>query len=310
MSGFKFFILFLLSALLMVSCSPIQVLEDYEGQSVPSLSVLEEEEGLFSDLDQPHLSNSPGLQTKPFPMIRNSRVDFWLNYYSRGNGKKTMIHNLEKLGRYGAYMGRILREEGLPSELIYVAMVESGFSAHIKSSKGAVGYWQFIYQTARHYDLTINSQLDERKDFALSTKAAAAYYKDLYSQFKDWPLSMAGYNYGEPRLKKAIRKHGTRNFWTLASKKGLPRETRNFVPKIIAMAHIGQNPRSYGFKNINYQDPLQYNLTELDGRSHYHLSSISRQLDIPIKDLKALNPQYKTDYIPGSDSYIRIPHYF
>ena len=275
---------------------------------------LDETEGLFLDLNRFSVeskpSSPPALQTKPFPTIRNNSVNYWINYYSKGNGKKTMIKNLERLGRYGTYMGEILREAGLPPELIYVAMVESGLNAHVKSTANAVGYWQFIPSTARLYNLKIDFQTDERKDFTLSTQAASKYYKDLYDQFEDWFLSMAGYNCGEGCVNKAIKKHGTRNFWTLASRKALPKETRNYVPKVIAMAHIGRNFSSYGFHSINYEPPLEYELFELKDSSHHHLSSLSRQLNIALEDLKRLNPQYKTDHVASADYYIKIPKQF
>ena len=315
MTNCRFLFVFLFLTIFIVSCSPIQVVDNREAHSFPSQIELDETEGLLLDLDRFDMASEPppsppALQTKPFPTIRNNSVNYWINYYSKGKGKKTMIKNLERLGRYGPYMGNILQEMGLPKELVYVAMIESGLKAHVRSKAGAVGYWQFIPSTARLYNLTINSQTDERKDFTLSTQAASKYYKDLYDQFEDWSLSMASYNCGEGCVNKAIKKHGTRNFWTLASRKALPKETRSYVPKIIAIAHISRNLRSYGFHNINYEDPLEYQIFELNGGSHYHLSSLSRQLNIDLKDLKRLNPQYKTDHVANADHYIKIPKQF
>ena len=314
MTNFRFLFIFLFLTIFIVSCSPVQIIEDREEQSFPSKIELNETEGLFLDMDRFSMesasSPSPALKTKPFPTTRNNSVNYWINYYSKGKGKKTKVKNLERLGRYGNYMGDILKEKGLPPELIYVAMVESGLNAHVRSTAGAVGYWQFIPSTARLYNLKINSQTDERKDFMLSTQAASNYYKDLYNQFKDWSLSMASYNCGGSCVSKAIKRHGAHNFWTLAGRKALPRETRSYVPKIIAMSHIGRDFKFYGFYNINYEAPLEYELFQLEGGSHQHLSSLSRQLNVALEDLKRLNPQYKTDHVASTDYYIKIPKQF
>ena len=184
----RFFFLFVFLNVFVVSCAPIQLIEDGEAHSLssivfpmedrevhtlPSISSTEELEGLVLDLNSFNTPSDSGnnsefvLQTKPFPMVHNSRVNYWINYYSRGTGQQTMRTNLEKLGRYGNYMGTLFRQEGLPQELVYVAMVESGFKYNVESSANALGYWQFIPSTARVFDLKINSQVDERRDFWL-----------------------------------------------------------------------------------------------------------------------------------------------
>ena len=317
MMNIKFFIGFLISSFLMMSCAPIQIIEEHESNAIFPSQLLDEEKGLVLDFDRfstsvdVDSSRAPSykLQTKPFPMVHNSRVQWWLNYYSKGNGRKTMKILLERLGRYGAYMVNILRREGLPGHLVYVSMAESSFKSHIRSPKAAVGYWQFIPSTGRAYGLKINSYMDERRDFTLSTEAAAAYYKDLYNEFGSWFLSLSGYNWGETRVRETIKKHGTRDFWVLSRKKALPKETRDYAPKVTAMAHIGQNPSAYGFKGIDYQEPLDYEVVHLDENSHRSLSSLSKEFNVPLAELKSLNPKYKTDYIPKSESYIRVPSY-
>ena len=121
---------------------------------------------------------------------------------------------------------------------------------------------------------------------------------------------MAGYNCGEGCVNRAIQKEGVANFWTLASRKALPTETRNYVSKVIAMAHIGQNPDFYGFDDINYQEPLDYQLIKIDeieSSSHVHISALSKKLDISLEELKALNPHYKGNHIPDSYAYLRVP---
>ncbi|MBC6416086.1 MAG: lytic transglycosylase domain-containing protein [Bdellovibrionales bacterium] len=287
---------FILTVILFkISCSPIHVSDEIENNLLYNKSF--PQRILFLGLNDKIIY-------KAFPLDRNSQVNYWIRYYSKGKGQTTMKINLQKLGRYKDYMGNILNKEGLPTELIYLAMVESSFNPSIRSSADAVGYWQFIPSTAQSYQLRINSTIDERKDFALSTKAVTKYLKHLYSRFQDWYLSLAAYNCGESCVQKAIRKYRIRDFWLLSEKSALPKETRNHVPKIIAMAHISKNPRAYGFSNLALFSPLDYNLLQV-GQST-RLSEIAKYLNIPLSKLKLLNSKYETDYVPHSYE-IRIP---
>lgn len=244
---------------------------------------------------------------KTFPIDNNQYVDKWLIHFSQGEGRKHMRRYLERSTRYTELMKIILERQGLPGDLMYMSMAESGFNPTAKSSANAVGYWQFMKPTGLQYGLKIDSHIDERQDFVLSTNAAAKYLKDLYGIFGDWRLSMAAYNYGQDRVKRAISQNGSRNFWYLKEKKAFPDETRNYVPKIMAMRKIALNPEAYGFVNLNYKSPLNYGLVSLDAPSS--LSDVSEYLNIPHSELKVLNSKFKTDYIPVQDqkSYIRIP---
>ena len=242
-----------------------------------------------------------------FPEDNNGLVGRWLTYYSQGGGRQDMRRYLERSTRYLALMKDIFREGGgMPEDLVYMAMVESGFYPYAKSVKGAKGYWQFIDSTGREYGLKLgrNTSVDDRYDFVLSTRAAKQYLRDLCSSLKDWRLSMAAYNAGETRVWKAIKKHRSKNFWYLVDQKALPLETRNFVPKILAMRQIALDPEYYGFHNLNYQPPLDYDILRLQGPTS--LSSISRNFGIPHRELKSLNPKFKTDDIHEAN-YIRVP---
>ena len=292
-----------LSLLLGSACAPIQVINtDIQQQSLAPLNQnLIEQKGLPVD-------DIIKLTYKPFPMDYNAYVKKWLKYFSSGQGKESMRRYLERSNRYLDYMGDILSEKGLPRELVYMSMTESGFWPYAHSSANAVGYWQFIKPTGQSYDLQINQYIDERRDFSLSTHAATNYLEDLYSEFQDWRLSMAAYNCGSQCVKKAIKKESSKNFWHLVSKKALPPETREYVPKVIAMARIALQPESYGFYNLNYKKPLEYQLVSIQRDST--LSKISNHLNVPYDEIKSLNPKFKTDRIPADNgTQLRIPDY-
>src|SRR5262249_50776712 len=150
---------------------------------------------------------------------------------------------LERSARYLPMMKNVLRENGLPEDLVYVAMIESGFSPRAHSRANAVGYWQFIRSTGKRFGLHVDTFIDERRDPVLSTRAAAEYFKALYDLLGSWHLSMAAYNVGEMRVKRAVTRYYTRDFWELIRKRrAMPAETRNYVPKFIAAALIAKNP--------------------------------------------------------------------
>ena len=203
---------------------------------------------------------------------------------------------LHRSTRYEKLMKEVLREEGLPEDLIYVPLIESGFSSSAHSHRSAVGYWQFIRDTGRRYGLKINRYVDERSDPLLSTRAAAAYFKSLYSLFGDWYLSLAAYNTGENRVKRAVMQDGTRDFWVLSKNKRLYRETRNYVPKFIAAMLIAKNPKEFGFVDVEYKSPLEYD--RVYTTQAISLSKLSKHIGVSLKELKSLNTRYLTNYVP------------
>ena len=280
------------------SCAPLQVLDTTYLKSGQLA-------GFYTDRD----SKRPFTRYEAFPTDDNQYVKKWLSHFSaEGNGYENMRRYLERSSRYLDLMGDIFEEEGLPRDLVYMSMVESGFYPYAKSSMGAVGYWQFIRQTGLHYGLQINSYVDERQDFVLSTQAASRYLKDLYDTFGGWHLSMAAYNCGEQRVKNAIRRHGNNNFWYLVKRRALPSETINYVPKVIAMREIALNPQNYGFFQLNYREPLEYELVSYRGPSS--LSHIAQYLKVPHGELQGLNSKLKTDVVPDEGqkkSYLRVP---
>lgn len=238
---------------------------------------------------------------------QNKYVDMWVRYF-QGRGRKHMVRYLERSSRYLPMMKNVLRENNLPEELVYIALIESGFSPVAHSHANAVGYWQFIRGTGRRYGLQYDSYIDERRDPVLSTRAAAEYFKALYNLFGDWHLSMAAYNCGENRVKRKVMQHYTRDFWTLVRKRALPRETRNYVPKYIAATLIAKNPKAYGFDDIEYQEPLAYETVNVP--HPLSLKKLAEGMGADEEEIKLLNPKFRGDYVPlydGKDTVIRVP---
>ena len=240
------------------------------------------------------------------PLDSHPNVDKWINYFT-GRGREYMQAYLERSSRYIPLMKSVLQENDLPLDLVYVALIESGFSPKALSRANAVGYWQFIHGTGKRYGLRIDGYVDERKDPILSTRAAANYFKDLYSLFGSWHLALAAYNSGEYRVNRAVLRYYNRDFWFLSSKKALPRETRNYIPKFIAAIHISKNPTKYGFPNINYQAPINYELVKI--KKPISLLKLAKQLGIAVEEIKMLNPMYKGEYVPvyEKETVLRVP---
>ena len=237
------------------------------------------------------------------PLDEHSDVEKWLAYFT-GRGRDYMKTYLERSSRYLPLMKGVLKEQGLPENLVYVALIESGFSPVALSHANAVGYWQFILGTGKRYGLRVNGFVDERRDPLLSTQAAAEYFKDLYALFGSWHLALAAYNSGEFRVNRAVLKYYNRDFWYLSSKKALPRETRNYIPKLIAAIHISQNPQKYGFNDLQPKAPFRYDSLEI--QQSISLKKLAKNLNLSWEEMKKLNPMYKGEYVPIYESSVKI----
>ncbi|MGD9548707.1 MAG: LysM peptidoglycan-binding domain-containing protein [Candidatus Krumholzibacteriia bacterium] len=212
----------------------------------------------------------------------NGEVARWMDYFT-GNGRRHFAYWLQQKAALEPLITSILVSEGLPRQLIYLAMIESGITPDAVSSVRAVGPWQFMQGTAKAQGLNINWWVDERRDFELSTRAAAAYLKNLHGQFGDWSLVLAAYNSGENRIARKIRQHGHDDFWSLR----LPAQTTDFVPKFIAAARIGENPEDYGFE-IPPVSEHAYDTIEVDRPTD--LALIARCAGVPTSVVTELNP--------------------
>ena len=237
------------------------------------------------------------------PLDDHPDVEKWLAYFT-GRGRDHMQTYLERSSRYLPLMKGVLKEQDLPENLVYVALIESGFSHKALSRANAVGYWQFILGTGKRYGLRVNGFVDERRDPVLSTQAAAEYFKDLYSLFGSWHLALAAYNSGEFRVNRAVLKYYNRDFWHLSSKKALPRETRNYIPKLIAAIHISKDPKKYGFYDLKPEAPFRYDSLQID--QSISLKKLSQHLNLSWEEIKKLNPMYKGEYVPIYESSVKI----
>lgn len=237
------------------------------------------------------------------PVVRNASVEMWLNYF-QGRGRKWFNIWLERSGRYIPMMRQIIREHGLPEDLVYLAMIESGFSAQAYSRAAAVGHWQFMRATGRMYGLKVNFWLDERRDPEKATVAAARHLKDLYDRFKDWKLAAAAYNAGAGKVSRAIRRYSTEDFWEISKGRYLARETRNYVPKLIAAALIAKNPEAYGFSNVRYQAPLTFE--EVIVAKPVDLKVLARKAGTKYEEIQRLNPELNFHVTPPYEKNYRL----
>ncbi|MBP9674793.1 MAG: transglycosylase SLT domain-containing protein [Bacteriovoracaceae bacterium] len=241
------------------------------------------------------------------PVTYNAAVKKWMHYFLN-KGKPYFIRYTERAGRYAPVMGHILEERGMPRDLIFLAMAESGFTTNAKSWASAVGPWQFIPGTGRQFGLKMNWYMDERRDPIKATLAASQYLKELYEMFGSWELAAAGYNAGEGKVGKAIRRYGSDDFWTL-TKKGpyLKPETKNYVPKIMALAILGKNLSSFGFQDIDFHEPLDFDEVEVPANTD--LIALAEKAEIDFEEIQRLNPELlRWNTPPEIEAYhLRLP---
>jgi membrane-bound lytic murein transglycosylase D len=213
---------------------------------------------------------------------------------------------LQRSGRYLPLMRSILREAGLPEDLVYIAMIESAFKAKAHSRAAAKGYWQFISGTARRYGLKTARDLEERSDPVKSTRAAAAYLRDLYEMFGDWYLAMAAYNAGEGRVLRGLQRTGSRTYWELRDARALHRETRDYVPFFIATTLIAKDPARFGF-DVVPDPPLEFDVVEVP--RPVELARVAREIGVSLETLRGLNGELVGRNTPrGVPAYpLRVP---
>ncbi len=258
----------------------------------------------FDETDGP-IPVSVELESYRLNRRANKYVEHHINKLS-GNFRNHFAHWLERSGRYIPMMQNILREEGLPEDMAWLPLIESGFNPRAYSRAHASGPWQFIRATGRRYGLKVDYWVDERRDPVKSTRAAARYLKDLYGMFDSWSLAMAAYNAGEGKIKRALRKTKSQDFWGLLRTRYIRRETKNYVPKFIAARMIAVHPEKYGFKDIQYHEGFTYDEVTLE--NPLSLDVAAKCAETTVKDIKDLNPELRRWSTPPVKDYtLRVP---
>ncbi|MGA8571740.1 MAG: transglycosylase SLT domain-containing protein [Desulfobaccales bacterium] len=240
------------------------------------------------------------------PIQMNKEVRAYLVYFS--TERKEVIKNyLARSTRYLPMIKEVFDENGLPEDLAYLAMIESGFNCKAYSPAAASGMWQFVKGTGIRYGLTVDSYVDERRDPEKSTRAAAKYLLDLYKQFGSWYLAAASYNCGEGRVQRELDQSNHKNFWELSANQCLPTETKNYVPQMIAATIIAKNPEKFGFGKIPYQPPVKFEKVQVDEPTS--LKAAAFATNRPEEDLQALNPELLRGVTPpDSPNYtLKLP---
>jgi membrane-bound lytic murein transglycosylase D len=237
------------------------------------------------------------------PLVINDPVASFISYFTNNrDGRAHLARSLERAGRYREIIQRILREEGVPEDLIYQAVAESGFQPQaMNGHSGAGGMWQFMPATGALYGLTRNSYVDDRFDPEKATRAYAKYMHDVYNQLGDWYLVMAGYDWGPGAVQHAVGKTGYADFWELYRRNNLPTETKNYVPIILAATIIAKNPAQYGFADIKPLPPLTYDVVTT--QTEVSLRLVADMTGAQVDEIVALNPALLRLSTPPANSY-------
>jgi membrane-bound lytic murein transglycosylase D len=242
-----------------------------------------------------------------FPLVVNDYVAGFISYFSNSQaGHAHLLRSLERAGKYKDMIQRILREEGVPQDLIYLAVAESGFQPQaLNMRSGAGGMWQFM-PFANAYGLARNGWVDERFDPEKSSRAYGRYMKSLYQQFGDWYLAMAAYDWGPGNVQRAVMKTGYADFWELYRRGNLPGETKNYVPGIIAAIIMAKNPEKYGLDKLSPASPVISDSVAIDYTIDLHL--VADVTNASLQEIVALNPSLLRMSTPRDTSFdLHIP---
>ena len=240
------------------------------------------------------------------PMVMNKHIQAEINLFTKGNEKKFFIKSYKRSGMYRQHIVEELKEAGLPVELSWLPLIESGFKVGALSKARALGLWQFIPSTGYKFGLKRDIFIDERMDPFKATKAAIAYLKELHNIFGDWATVLAAYNCGEGRVLRVIRSQNVNyldNFWDLYER--LPRETARYVPRFLAVLHILKDMEKYGLDSTDLDQPLEYETIIVT--KQVRLKDIAKKIGSSEKTLKQLNPELRYKILPGNEYPLKVP---
>jgi membrane-bound lytic murein transglycosylase D len=253
---------------------------------------------------RPKVKEEIAATVSQLPLQENDAVLSYVHYFSTDRGRQVLLGGLRRSGRYRSLVQRILDDEGVPQELIYLAQVESGFLPRARSNKQAVGMWQFVQFRGRQYGLMQTPGTDDRLDPERATRAAAKHLHDLYAMFGDWYLAMAAYNCGPGCVQRAVERTGYADFWELRRLNVLPKETANYVPVIVALTIMAKNPKDYDLENLDADRPVEYETMDLDAPTSMAL--IADAADRPVSEIQDLNPALLKSAAPAGYQ-LRLP---
>ncbi len=276
-----------------LSSPPWRYAELFRPEAAPSSDSYGEGEG-----DQ-HLPNYD------VPIVHNRRVELHIQSFNTSM-RDRFEEWLTRTRHYKPLVEKIFTEFNLPSDLVFLSLVESGFNPKAYSRARATGPWQFMTGTARLYGLRIDHYVDERRDPVKSTVAAARYLRDLYDLFGSWPLALAAYNAGEGKVSRALQKARAESFWELSQTRLIRRETREYVPRFMAATIIAKNPEQYGFP-ADPPDPHQFE--EVVVRRPVHLRDVEKATGVSYQELRRLNPELRRDVTPPDETayHLKVP---
>ena len=243
---------------------------------------------------------------KAIPRELNANVEKEIKLFTNQRGQEYFVEAFKRSGKYRPMILDKLAQAGLPAELSWLPLIESGFKVKAFSRARALGLWQFIPSTGYKFGLKRNQYIDERIDFEKSTDAAIAYLKELHNIFGDWTTVLAAYNCGEGRVLHVIRTQNVNyldNFWDLYGR--LPYETARYVPRFLAALHIIENPGKYGLTGVQVDSPLDFET--VDVHRQVHLKDLATSLGTTFEELKALNPELRYSVLPPDKYTLRVP---
>ena len=287
--------------------------QDQLGSSAPDEQVSFEKAPLDDILDMtfpidPSLRGKVREQVRmtvsQLPLEERDAVVSFINFFSSTKGRRILLGGMQRSGRYKGMIERVLAEEGLPEELIFLAQAESGFLPRAVSNKLCMGIWQFAKFRGNEYGLKQTPATDDRMDPEKATRAAARHLHDLYEHFGDWYLAMAAYNCGPGCVDAAVMRTGYADFWELRRRNALPKETANYVPAILAMVIMSKNAPEYGIGDIDFEPAVTYDSLELQTPTHIGL--VAAALDRSVSELKELNPSLIKSVTPAGFT-LRVP---
>jgi len=251
-------------------------------------------------------AEAPPLDGLTVPVVLNGPVEHFLDFF-QARGRFIYAGWWARMHRFEPHIRPILEEHGVPAELIYVCMIESGFDPDAVSRAAAVGPWQFVQSTGRAYELRLDDWIDERRDPIKATRAAARHFRDLYAKYRSWPLVLAAYNAGVGHIDRGMAKANTNDYWRLVTLGTIPEGATRYVPKVMATMIIGQDPARYGFGDVKPMAPWRFGVVEVPGGRD--LQALAKAADVAYAELVDLNPELRRGFTPpdGVAYPLRVP---